>query len=79
MLPIFFYFLGVLKMYKLTANQIEELYKAYSRGDRKIATVLMTDYDIGQKIIDVCALEQGEHNSLFIVHPDGVKKNSNLH
>ena len=74
MLPIFFYFLGVLKMYKLTANQIEELYKAYSRGDRKIATVLMTDYDVGQKIIDVCALEQGEHNSLSIVHPDGVKK-----
>jgi hypothetical protein len=61
-------------MYKLTANQIEELYKAYSRGDRKIATVLMTDYDVGQKIIDVCALEQGEHNSLSIVHPDGVKK-----
>lgn len=74
MLPIFFYFLGVLKMYKLTTNQIEELYKAYSRGDRKIATVLMTDYDVGQKIIDVCALEQGEHNSLSIVHPDGVKK-----
>lgn len=61
-------------MYKLTANQIEELYKAYSRGDRKIAIVLMTDYDVGQKIIDVCALEQGEHNSLSIVHPDGVKK-----
>lgn len=38
-------------MYKLTANQIEELYKAYSRGDRKIATVLMTDYDVGQKLL----------------------------
>lgn len=61
-------------MYKLTTNQIEELYKAYARGDRKIATVLLIDYDIGQKIIDVCALEQGEHNSLSIVHPDGVKK-----
>jgi hypothetical protein len=74
MLPIFFYFLGVLKMYKLTANQIEELYKAYARGDRKIATVLLIDYDIGQKIIETCALEQENHNSLSVVHPDGIKK-----
>lgn len=61
-------------MYKLTANQIEELYKAYARGDRKIATVLLIDYDIGQKIIETCALEQENHNSLSVVHPDGIKK-----
>lgn len=61
-------------MYKLTTNQIEELYKAYARGDRKIATVLLIDYDIGQKIIEVCALEQENHNSLSVVHPDGIKK-----
>lgn len=61
-------------MYKLTANQIEELYSSYSRGDRKIATILITDYDIGQKIIDVCALEKDEHNSLSVVHPDGVQR-----
>lgn len=61
-------------MYKLTANQIEELYSSYSRGDRKIATILITDYDVGQKIIDVCALEKDEHNSLSVVHPDGVQR-----
>lgn len=61
-------------MYKLTTNQIEELYKAYARGDRKIATVLLIDYDIGQKIIETCALEQENHNSLSVVHPDGIKK-----
>lgn len=61
-------------MYKLTANQIEELYSSYSRGDRKIATILITDYEIGQKIINVCALEHGEHNSLSIIHPDGVQR-----
>lgn len=61
-------------MYKLTTNQIEELYKAYARGDRKIATVLLIDYNIGQKIIETCALEQENHNSLSVVHPDGIKK-----
>lgn len=61
-------------MYKLTANQIEELYSTYSRGDRKIATILITDYDVGQKIINVCALEHGEHNSLSVIYPDGVQR-----
>lgn len=36
-------------MYKLTANQIEELYSIYSRGDRKIATILLTDHDVSEK------------------------------
>jgi len=61
-------------MYKLTANQIEELYKAYSRGDRKIATVLMTDYDVGEKIISVCALEKENYNSLFVTLDSGTNK-----
>ena len=61
-------------MYRLRANQIEELYKAYSRGDRKIATVLMTDYDIGQKIINFCALEKENYNNLQVTNSTGVTK-----
>lgn len=45
-------------MYKLRANQIEELYSAYAQGNRKIATLLLTDHDVGEKIISVCALEK---------------------
>ena len=61
-------------MYKLTKNQIEELYSAYAKNDRKIATLLFVDYEIGQKIIDVCALEKDDHNNLSVSHVDGIKK-----
>lgn len=74
MLPIFFYFLGVLKMYKLRANQIEELYSAYANGGRKIATLLLTDHDVGEKIISVCALEKENYNSLFVTNDNGTNK-----
>lgn len=74
MLPIFFYFLGVLKMYKLRANQIEELYSAYAQGNRKIATLLLTDHDVGEKIISVCALEKENYNSLFVTNDNGTNK-----
>lgn len=74
MLPIFFYFLGVLKMYKLRANQIEELYSAYANGGRKIATLLLTDHYVGEKIISVCALEKENYNSLFVTNDNGTNK-----
>lgn len=61
-------------MYKLRANQIEELYSAYARNDRKIATVLMTEYDIGQKIINLCALEKENYNNLTVTNGNGVTK-----
>jgi len=61
-------------MYRLRANQIEELYSAYARNDRKIATVLMTDYDIGQKIINFCALEKDNYNNLQVTNSTGVTK-----
>lgn len=61
-------------MYRLRANQIEELYNAYARNDRKIATVLMTDYDIGQKIINFCALEKDNYNNLTVTNGNGVSK-----
>lgn len=61
-------------MYRLRANQIEEFYSAYARNDRKIATVLMTDYDIGQKIINFCALEKDNYNNLTVTNDNGVSK-----
>lgn len=73
MLPIFFIFRS-LKMYKLRANQIEELYSAYANGGRKIATLLLTDHDVGEKIISVCALEKENYNSLFVTNDNGTNK-----
>lgn len=61
-------------MYKLRANQIEELYSAYAQGNRKIATLLLTDHDVGEKIISVCALEKENYNSLFVTLDSGTNK-----
>ena len=61
-------------MYKLRANQIEELYSTYAQGGRKIATLLLTDHDVGEKIISVCALEKENYNSLFVTRDDGTNK-----
>ncbi len=61
-------------MYKLRANQIEELYSAYANGGRKIATLLLTDHDVGEKIISVCALEKENYNSLFVTNDNGTNK-----
>ena len=74
MLPICFYFFRSFKMYKLRANQIEELYSAYAQGNRKIATLLLTDHDVGEKIISVCALEKENYNSLFVTLDSGTNK-----
>ena len=61
-------------MYRLRANQIEELYSTYARNDRKIATVLITDYDIGQRIISLCALEKENYNNLTVTNGNDVSK-----
>lgn len=61
-------------MYKLRANQIEELYSAYAQGNRKIATLLLADLDVGEKIISVCALEKENYNSLFVTLDSGTNK-----